>query len=159
MKPTSGLLHFDAPSNSAGLAFDESCVRSITHACHHHHDRSVEITDAAQMYPNFSVPKGYCLIISNRTFELPTLRERFGTDVDAQNMETLFTKLGYETKLEKDLTAAVREIGCALPTKTLLFIQEMKGALETFGKMREHEKCHSAVVVILTHGNNGLVTL
>ena len=53
------------------------------------------------MYPNFSQPKGLCLIINNRLFL--TMPERTGTDVDATNIERLFKKLGYSAKIKHNL--------------------------------------------------------
>lgn len=64
------------------------------------------------MYENFSKPKGLCLILNNRDFT--TASVRYGTDVDADNIDLLFTRLGYKTEIKKNLTATVSEIALVM---------------------------------------------
>ena len=55
--------------------------------------------------------RGLALIINNVRFEKPTnkdqpmLRERRGSDKDAENMAQAFTQLGYDVRIEKDQTS------------------------------------------------------
>ena len=52
--------------------------------------------DAGEIYPNFSRPKGLCLIINNRDFleAAPDLAYRKGSDRDASNLAWLFEQMG-----------------------------------------------------------------
>ena len=68
--------------------------------------RANDTFNIIQMYANFSQPKGLCLVINNRSFS--TMPERTGTDVDATNIERLFKKLGYSTKVKHNLKRDVR---------------------------------------------------
>lgn len=62
----------------------------------------------AQMYPNFSTPKGQCLVINNRDFN--SMDTRTGTDKDRDNLTDLFTKLGYMVKCKDNLSKEVSSV-------------------------------------------------
>ncbi|KRY92183.1 Glutathione synthetase, partial [Trichinella pseudospiralis] len=88
-------------------------------------------------YKHSSKPKGLALIINNCAFTCD-LPNRLGSDIDCKNIHRLLTDLGYNVIKKHNLTA--------------------KGIVETMVKFslnKEHERCDSAVVVILTHGLEG----
>ncbi|KRX52464.1 Glutathione synthetase [Trichinella sp. T9] len=88
-------------------------------------------------YKHSSKPKGLALIINNCAFTCD-LPNRLGSDIDCKNIYRLLTDLGYDVIKKHNLTA--------------------KGIVETMVKFslnKEHERCDSAVVVILTHGLEG----
>eukprot|EP00057_Strongylocentrotus_purpuratus_P034482 XP_795415.2 PREDICTED: caspase-3-like [Strongylocentrotus purpuratus] len=73
---------------------------------------------------------------------------RRGTDVDVQNIQHVFTEIGYEIETHSDLTA-----------------EDLKNKLETFADSPNHEGMCSAVFVIMGLGSttgiectDGLVT-
>uniref|UniRef100_A0A1I7XQ22 CASPASE_P20 domain-containing protein n=1 Tax=Heterorhabditis bacteriophora TaxID=37862 RepID=A0A1I7XQ22_HETBA len=86
-----------------------------------------------QIYPNFSAPKGLCLIINNEKFS--TMTRRQGTEVDQINLSNLFNQLGYTVIVENDLTC-----------------KEMLFRIRSFAADPSHRNASSAIVVVLTHG-------
>lgn len=50
-----------------------------------------------------SKPRGMALIVNNRRFTCG-MKERIGTDKDAENLHRLFDWLGFSTKRKDDLT-------------------------------------------------------
>ncbi|CAI5449740.1 unnamed protein product [Caenorhabditis angaria] len=96
------------------------------------------IYDKETMYPNFSNPRGLCLIINNEHFEqMPT---RNGTKTDKENISNLFRTMGYHILGRDNLTA--REI--------LFTIQD-------FTRESAHRRCSSAIIVILSHGEENKI--
>ncbi|KHJ44483.1 glutathione synthase [Trichuris suis] len=87
-------------------------------------------------YKNSSRPKGLALIINNHRFRGMPVRS--GTDIDCCNLQRLFTQLGYVVKAKRDLTT-----------------KDMIESMLKFSQEKEHQKCDSAVVVILSHGLHG----
>ena len=60
--------------------------------------------DLQKMYPMSSTPRGNVLIINNQEFDNPNLYEfRKGADVDAKNLELLFTQLGFSVTSVKNM--------------------------------------------------------
>lgn len=52
--------------------------------------------DPIRMYPMYSCPRGYALIINNQEFDDPDMYPyRKGAEVDAENLEKLYTQLGF----------------------------------------------------------------
>ena len=49
---------------------------------------------------------GVCVIINNRNFDFGDLEKREGTDIDASDLNQLFTKLGFVVRREDDKTTA-----------------------------------------------------
>lgn len=49
--------------------------------------------------------RGEFIIINNETFDVAGLNRRLGTDVDAQNLETDFKRLGFDVKRHDNQTA------------------------------------------------------
>ncbi|CAD5217652.1 unnamed protein product [Bursaphelenchus xylophilus] len=87
----------------------------------------------AHVYKNFSSPKGLCLVINNREFAVHP--HRSGTDVDEENITKLFSKLGYRVETYRNLTGS-----------------QLISAAKQFSQRSEHQRAHSTVVVVLTHG-------
>ncbi|PAV71706.1 hypothetical protein WR25_27069 [Diploscapter pachys] len=87
------------------------------------------------IYPNFADPKGLCLIINNENFR--QMPRRVGTHVDRENMRQLFLKLGYYVQIEDDLTT-----------------MEMGMVMEKYAMNDLHRNAHSAVIIVLTHGEH-----
>ncbi|KAK5984263.1 Cell death abnormality protein 3 [Trichostrongylus colubriformis] len=85
------------------------------------------------IYPNFSVPKGLCLIFNNENFA--SMPRRQGTEIDCANLKNLFTQLGYSVKIEHDLSC-----------------KEMLSRVRSFASDPQHRFASSAIVVVLTHG-------
>uniref|UniRef100_A0A5S6QA57 Caspase family p20 domain-containing protein n=1 Tax=Trichuris muris TaxID=70415 RepID=A0A5S6QA57_TRIMR len=89
-----------------------------------------------EYYKNSSRPKGLALIINNHRFKGMPVRS--GTDIDCMNLQRLFTQLGYVVKAKRDLST-----------------KDMIESMLKFSQEKEHAKCDSAVVVVLSHGLHG----
>lgn len=87
-------------------------------------------------YPMRSQPHGWCLIINNVDFE--NLRRRSGSDLDAEQLEKLFTKLHYNVKVCRNQTA-----------------KQLKDTVFKFATMDDHKIADSTVVCLLSHGLEG----
>ena len=92
--------------------------------------------DGMESYRMASNPRGMAVIINNKIFT-GKMRKREGTDLDAENLFQLFTGLGYEVRLFKDLTG-----------------KKMLSTLQHVAKL-DHRSMDSLVVCILTHGVEG----
>ncbi|GBM57636.1 Caspase-9 [Araneus ventricosus] len=77
---------------------------------------------------------GYCFIINNVKFKRHSYR--YGSDVDAQALDRLFTNIGYKVEIESNLEAS-----------------EMIAYLKKFSK-QDWSAVDSCVLFILSHGNN-----
>ncbi|VDM57086.1 unnamed protein product [Angiostrongylus costaricensis] len=88
---------------------------------------------ACLIYPNFSCPKGLCLIINNENFS--SMPRRQGTEIDCANLRNLFHQLGYNVLVENDLSC-----------------KEMLAQMRLFASDPRHRLASSTVVVVLTHG-------
>ena len=87
------------------------------------------------VYKMESKPRGIAVIINNEKFRQRALRQRLGTNKDAENLQKLFTWLGFDTKLPyKDLTG-----------------KEMGQTLEDVARM-DHSNYDCLMVAILSHG-------
>lgn len=83
-------------------------------------------------------PHGWCLIVNNVDFE--SLRKRGGSDLDAEQLKELFTKLQYKVKVVRNQTA-----------------KQLKQTLLQFAKMDDHKAADSMVVCLLSHGLEGQI--
>lgn len=89
-------------------------------------------------YPIHSMPRGYCVIINNIKFK--TMKDRLGSDWDAENLEKLFKRhLGFFVERFDDLTSL-----------------QMRQLMDNVRK-QDHSKLSCLVVAILTHGIEGQV--
>ncbi|XP_043916402.1 caspase-8-like [Protopterus annectens] len=82
--------------------------------------------------------RGYCVIINNYQFQMP-LPPRKGSDTDADNLNRVFTWLGFEVLVYRDKTKA----------GILTIMREMK--------MKDHSLRDCFVCCVLTHGEDGSV--
>lgn len=88
--------------------------------------------EPSRYYTLNSKPLGYCLVINN--FKFDESEDRYGTNVDADNIEKVFQKIGFDVIPKTDLSAA-----------------EMYECIEKFSKAN-FDNVDSAIVFILSHG-------
>lgn len=95
--------------------------------------------DPSEHYTLIHVPRGFCVIINNEKFPDTTLRDRAGTQQDANALNTVFRRLGFEVFVHNNLTSkAIRDT-----------IQELR--------MKDFSNHDALVVCVLSHGENGCV--
>ena len=87
------------------------------------------------VYPMTTYPRGVAIIINNEHFE--KMPSRPGTEKDGKALQHLFTHLGFNTALHRDLKADAMR-------KTLSSLAE-----------RDHSLAECLVVAILSHGEEG----
>ncbi|TKR62364.1 hypothetical protein L596_026342 [Steinernema carpocapsae] len=92
----------------------------------------------SDVYHMTSSPKGNVLIINNITFN--TMPNRDGSCTDEDNLRKLFTFLDYRVHVHKNLTAA-----------------EMYEQMRRFASLDDHRNRSSAMVVVLSHGEAGVL--
>lgn len=97
-------------------------------------DSSTEEVDLGA-YPMTTYPRGVAIIINNEHFE--KMPARPGTEKDGTALQHLFTHLGFNTSLHRDLKAAA-----------------MRKALTSLAE-RDHSLAECLVVAILSHGEEG----
>ncbi|CAL8104594.1 unnamed protein product [Calicophoron daubneyi] len=98
--------------------------------------RAVVVNLHPGSYEVSSIPRGYVLIINVEKYESDS--ERKGSTLDAQRLRKLFEDLGFNVFVYKDLNS-----------------REMRRTIKNFAAMEEHKFVHTAVLVILAHGNEG----
>ena len=94
-------------------------------------------------YPLFSSPRGHMLIINNERFNEETSdgsNYRKGSDVDANNLETLFTELGFVVEVHRNLTR-----------------NQIANTMRNFSDSDKHLRADMAVVAVLSHGTDGFL--
>ena len=94
---------------------------------------SLYSADSFNVYRMSSTPRGFAVIIHNEVFS-GTLKTRYGSKIDADNLCRLFKWLGYEVKLFANLTA-----------------KQMLSTLRQLARL-DHRNVDSVVLCILTHG-------
>ena len=101
-------------------------------------------SDPLRIYPMLSRPRGYALIINNQEFDDPDMfPNRMGAHVDGENLEILFTELGFRVMSYKNMKRNAT-------LKKLIEFSELAGRNEA----------DMMIVCILSHGleNNKIVT-
>ena len=83
-----------------------------------------------------SRPKGQCLIINNEIFK--HLSHRKGSQIDVENLEMVFSTLGFYVTIESNLKKVA-----------------MEQRLELFAKQTIHTDM--IILIILSHGENGKI--
>uniref|UniRef100_A0A3Q1N1D1 Caspase-8 n=2 Tax=Bos TaxID=9903 RepID=A0A3Q1N1D1_BOVIN len=110
-------------------------------------EQDSELQTSDTVYRMTSKPRGYCLIFNNYDFsiarkqvpELHDLKDRTGTDFDADALDKTFRELHFEIVHYKDLTAkGICEV------------------LESYQK-KDHKNKDCFICCILTHGNKGII--
>ncbi|XP_047401951.1 caspase-8 isoform X2 [Sciurus carolinensis] len=100
-----------------------------------------------KVYQMKSKPRGYCLIFNNYDFstarkdmpKLHNIKDRKGTDLDAEALSKTFTKLHFEVVPHKDSTA-----------------KEICEVLKSYQSM-DHNNKDCFICCILSHGDEGIV--
>ena len=87
-------------------------------------------------YKMESKPRGVAIIINNRNFTCG-MKDRDGTNRDAESLSKLFPYLGFCTKRYDNLKG-----------------KDMRAKLEVVGKL-DHSACDCLIIAILTHGIEG----
>uniref|UniRef100_UPI00398E5F20 caspase-8-like n=1 Tax=Pristiophorus japonicus TaxID=55135 RepID=UPI00398E5F20 len=90
-------------------------------------------------YKMDSSPLGYCLIFNNKSFPGTKLKERNGTDCDADKLNEVFTMLGFKICRYNNLT-----------------VKSMKEKLQKYQKM-DHKTYDCFVCCILSHGEKDAI--
>ncbi len=85
---------------------------------------------------NVNNTHGICLIINNVIFQSYRLNNRTGSEVDAENLRTVFTKLNYRVEVKDNLS-----------------VDKMAAVAAEYSKMN-HSDFDSFVCCILTHGSD-----
>ncbi|XP_067844089.1 caspase-8-like [Heptranchias perlo] len=104
------------------------------------HSQNIRLDSEFQSLGSYkmeSVPRGYCVIINNSTFQ--NLRARRGTDVDAEQLEWTFTWLGFTVTLFNNLSAA-----------------EIREKMDCY-QQKDHTHLDCFICCILTHGEKGVM--
>ncbi|ELR50146.1 caspase-8 [Bos mutus] len=110
-------------------------------------EQDSELQTSDTVYRMTSKPRGYCLIFNNYDFsiarkqvpELQDLKDRTGTDFDADALDKTFRELHFEIVHYKDQTAkGICEV------------------LESYQK-KDHKNKDCFICCILTHGNKGII--
>ncbi|KAM7401188.1 hypothetical protein PAMA_005399 [Pampus argenteus] len=95
--------------------------------------------DEADYYNLSHIPRGVCMIINNEDFSGKELRNRKGTQEDANSLQEVFTRLGFEVVIHKNLTA-----------------YDMQYKLNELGAKNFLDE-DALVVCVLSHGEKGIV--
>lgn len=93
----------------------------------------------AEEYEMDSDPRGYLLIINNQNFS-GVMSDRHGTDVDCDQLVSLFMKLGFGVDVKPNLTA-----------------QEILDNLEFLSQLESLQKVDSLLIAILSHGSEEVI--
>ena len=98
-------------------------------------------TDQMPSYQMDRNPRGYALIISNEKFDQSPedLRERRGTETDAENLEKLWSNLNFVVKVERNLKA-----------------HKIYDVVREFSQ-KDHSNFDCFVCCLLSHGKNGAI--
>lgn len=96
--------------------------------------------DTENYYKMNHPKRGHCMIINNTLFKKETrMDERKGSDVDAANVYQLFRKLGFEVDLQNNQT-------------TVQMLQHV-----ILIASQNHTNCDCLVIVLLSHGDDGII--
>lgn len=126
-----------ASGNTAGLCGDDDVAMETADA---------QVPETAYQrafaerptYKMESNPRGYCLIINNKDYTLESLMDpRVGTDVNRDELRSLFNFLGFEVDAKNNLTG-----------------EAMKTTLKQFAAYGGLPAVDSVVVAFLCHGNS-----
>ncbi|XP_063075949.1 caspase 21, apoptosis-related cysteine peptidase [Engraulis encrasicolus] len=102
-------------------------------------DTSHEVIDFSTEYSREHQHIGKCLIINNENFTGQPHLQRFGTEVDGEKLRVTFRMLGFNVRMEKDLSAA-----------------DMKRVLHDVSE-EDHSDKSCFVCVLLSHGEPALL--
>uniref|UniRef100_A0A3Q0RJW5 Caspase-8 n=1 Tax=Amphilophus citrinellus TaxID=61819 RepID=A0A3Q0RJW5_AMPCI len=97
------------------------------------------LTLMSEYYPLTHNPRGLCVVFNNEIFTGSELKDRGGTQKDADALDTLFTRLGFEVVIHNNLTAAA-------------MLDEIRSI-----STRNFQNDDALVVCVLSHGERGCV--
>ncbi|XP_071399009.1 caspase-8 [Centroberyx affinis] len=100
---------------------------------------SPSLQDQMEYYTLTHNPRGVCMIINNEQFVGSELRDRPGTQEDENALNTMFSRLGFEVVVRKDMTA-----------------DEIRRELAQLGE-QDFLEADALVVCVLSHGEMGCV--
>ncbi|XP_030310556.1 caspase-8-like isoform X1 [Calypte anna] len=100
-----------------------------------------------EAYKMSSQPRGVCLILNNHSFakaretvpKFRSMKDRDGTDVDAEALRRVFSQLHFEVAEHKDLTA-----------------QQIRETVNSY-RCQDHQDRDCFVCCILSHGKRGVI--
>ncbi|NXU74036.1 CASP8 protein, partial [Oreotrochilus melanogaster] len=100
-----------------------------------------------EAYKMSSQPRGVCLILNNHSFakaretvpKLRNMKDRDGTEVDAEALRRVFSQLHFEVAEHKDLTA-----------------QQIRETVNSY-RCQDHQDRDCFVCCILSHGKRGII--
>lgn len=92
------------------------------------------------IYHMQSIPRGFCILINNVSFENGAQQERKGSNVDARRLDEIFQELSFEVHYKIDLTS-----------------EEIKELLKKVSEKEDLKNHDAIVVIILSHGTKGCV--
>ncbi|XP_030608760.1 caspase-8 [Archocentrus centrarchus] len=95
--------------------------------------------ELSEYYPLTHNPRGLCVVFNNEIFTGSELKDRGGTQKDADALDTLFTRLGFEVVIHNNLTAAA-------------MLNEIRSI-----STRNFQNDDALVVCVLSHGERGCV--
>ncbi|CAI5642003.1 unnamed protein product [Oreochromis niloticus] len=95
--------------------------------------------DQSEYYTLTCKSHGLCVVINNEIFTGTNLKNRRGTQKDADALNTVFTRLGFEVLIHNNLTAA-----------------QMQNEIRMYSK-RNFVNDNALVVCVLSHGEKGCV--
>uniref|UniRef100_A0A183CJY3 CASPASE_P20 domain-containing protein n=1 Tax=Globodera pallida TaxID=36090 RepID=A0A183CJY3_GLOPA len=112
---------------------------------HRGHERAGRAT-SRQVYPNFSTPKGLCIIFNNYKFK-PKPRE--GTNLDEASLQRLFESFNYNVVVKRDLWAAevAYYSSASNKLKPMINFNGSNGRSWTKDAIEQSERCNSPVSV------------
>ena len=98
--------------------------------------RAAELSSHSRMYKMTSKPRGKALIINNQEFTMPDMFPfREGADVDADNLENLFSQLGFSVSKHSNMKRI-----------------DMMRLLIDFSESLNNDPGDMLIVAILSHG-------
>ena len=100
--------------------------------------------EIANCYLMHSSPRGNALIINNEYFDGTTAgdekKHRKGSEIDGNNLERLFSELGFNVDLQRNLTR-----------------NQMAKSIKNFANSKKHMKSDMGILAILSHGSEGIL--
>ncbi|XP_033724727.1 cell death protein 3-like isoform X2 [Pecten maximus] len=130
-----------ATGNTAGQSGDDDVVMETADAPAPGNEVGTAYQRASAERPTYrmeSKPRGYCLIINNKDYTLDSLMDpRVGTNVNREELQSLFTDLGFQVDAKDNLTG-----------------EAMKNTLKEFAAYQGLPAVDSLIVAFLCHGNS-----
>uniref|UniRef100_A0A3Q4HIC6 Caspase-8-like n=1 Tax=Neolamprologus brichardi TaxID=32507 RepID=A0A3Q4HIC6_NEOBR len=115
------------------------CVVTPSNDCDCYRRRSATAAVHSEYYTLTHNPRGWCVVFNNEIFTGTHLKDRKGTQKDADTLKEVFTHFGFKVKMHDNCTA-----------------EQMKKKINDLGRINFTN--HDALVVcVLSHGEKGCV--